>query len=63
VQPLLQRKINVTYSETLFVALGIKHAKRIYRIIISVACPAVPRFSSTLSHKQHVAEENKCHIF
>jgi len=52
VHPLLQWKINVTYSEPVFVSLGIQHAKRIQCTIISVACPALPRFSSTLSHKR-----------
>jgi len=53
VQPLLQRKaISVTYSEWVSVALGIQHAMRMRRIILSsVACPAVQYFS-TLSHQR-----------
>ena len=41
------RAISITYSECVFVALGIQHTKRVYRIILpSMACPAVPYFST-----------------
>jgi len=45
--------IPVTYSECVFVALIIQHAKRMRPIILAcVACPSLQYFS-TLSHKQH----------
>ena len=51
---LLQRRaISITYPERVFEALGIQHAMRMRRILLSsVACPAV-RYVSTLSHKRH----------
>ena len=43
---------NPVYSESVFVALGIKHVMRMRRIILTIlACSAVIYFS-TLSHKQ-----------
>jgi hypothetical protein len=47
------KAITITYSECVFLALGIEHAMRMRRVIFSyVACPTVPYFS-TLSHKRH----------
>jgi hypothetical protein len=45
--------MSTTYSECLFVALGIPHAMRMPHIMLSsVALPALQHFS-TLSHKRH----------
>jgi hypothetical protein len=59
------KAISVTYSECVFVALVIQHAKRMRRVILtSVASPALQHFS-TLSHKRHdfrksVVEHTMC---
>jgi len=34
VQPLLQRKSSITYSEYVFVASGVQHAVHMHRIVI-----------------------------
>ena len=48
-----RRTISITYSECVFVALVIQHAKRMPRIpLSSVVCLAVPCFY-TYSHKRH----------
>jgi hypothetical protein len=45
--------MSITYSERVFVALVIQHAKRTRRVVLSpVASPALQYFS-TLSHKRH----------
>jgi len=47
------KAINITYSECVFVALVILHAKRTRHIILSsVACLALPYFSA-LSQKRY----------
>ena len=50
----MQRKaISIIYSECVFVALDIQHAKRTRRIILSSVVYLALQISSTLSHKQH----------
>ena len=45
------KAVSIAYSECVFLALGIQHAMRMRRIILSsVACPAL-RYFSKLSHK------------
>ena len=62
------KAIGITYSEFVFVALGIQHPKRMRRIILSpVACPAVQYFSA-FPHKRHdfrkiVIGHNMCFDF
>jgi hypothetical protein len=48
------KAVTITYSECVSVALVIHHTTRMRRIILSsVACPAVPYFS-TLPHKRQI---------
>jgi hypothetical protein len=52
----------ITYSECLSVALIIKHAKLMFRIILSfVSCLALP-YSSAISQKHHVFRKNVLNI-
>jgi hypothetical protein len=63
------KAVNITYSEHVPVALVIQRATRMdHRILSSVACLALPYFS-TLSHEQHdfwggkkkkITEHNTC---
>jgi hypothetical protein len=55
------KAINITYSECLFVHLCIQYAMRMCRIILSsLACPAVPYFS-TLFHEWHDTRKKIIH--
>jgi inorganic pyrophosphatase/exopolyphosphatase len=47
------KAMNITYSESVFVASVIQHSKRMRHVMwLSVTCLAVPCFS-TVSHKWH----------
>jgi len=47
------KAISNTHSESVYIALGTQHAKRMCHFISSfVDCPAVPHLC-TLSHKRH----------
>jgi DNA-directed RNA polymerase alpha subunit len=51
--------MSTTYSGRVFVALGIQHAKRMRRVVLSsVASPAV-QYVSELSHKRHNFRKEK----
>ena len=47
-----RKEISVTYSESVFVALCIQHAKRVRRIIFSSVDPPGLQYISTLSYKR-----------
>ena len=59
-RPLLQRRaIRITQPERVMEALGIQHAMRMRRILLSsVAWPAV-QYISTLSHKRYDFRKKK----
>jgi len=40
----VEKAVSITYSDGVFVALGIQHGMCMCRIFICVACPAVKRF-------------------
>ena len=47
------KAVSITYSEFVFVALGIRHALRMRRIMLSsVTCPTLQYFS-VLSQRRH----------
>ena len=53
------KEISITYSECVSVALGIQHAMRVRRFLLSsLACPSLLYFS-TLSHERHDFREKK----
>jgi hypothetical protein len=59
VQPRLQRKIRITYTECVFVALVIQHAMRLRRIKLPAEfCPAL-QYLSTLSHTRNDFRKKK----
>jgi hypothetical protein len=48
----VKKQLVITYSKYVFVVLGIQHALRMRRVILSsVSCPALQYFS-TFSHKR-----------
>ena len=53
-----QKAISIIYSQCVFVALVIKHAKCMRRIILSSVVSLAVRYFTTLSHKWHDSGEN-----
>ena len=56
--PMLQWQSN-TYSECLFVVLGIQHAMRMIRVILSSVTRPALQYFSTESHKKRTIFEEK----
>jgi hypothetical protein len=50
--------MSTTYSECVFVVLGIQHAMRMRHIILSSEAWSVLQYFSTLSHKRHDIRKN-----
>jgi hypothetical protein len=45
--------MSITYSEYVFVALGVQHAMRMCHIMLSSVVSLAVLYVSTLSHKRH----------
>ena len=45
--------VSITYSECVFVALFIQHAKHMHHVTLSTVASLALQHFSTLSHKQH----------
>ena len=51
--------MSITYSERVFVALFIQHAKRMRRVVLSTAASPALQYFSTLSQRRHDFRERK----